>query len=88
VTQSTHPASAPTMSRADAAAHAAGSHVRSCPSPAAKAALARIEARFDVWFPKANGDSDPDMDEARRRVRENGRAIRAGLAEYREWVAA
>ena len=34
-----------------------------------------------------DGDSDPDMDEAYRRVRESGRAIRAGLAEYREWAA-
>jgi hypothetical protein len=79
---------APAMSRADRAAHAAGSYVRSCPSPDAKAALTRIETRLASWFPTATSDSDPDMDEALRRVREHGRAIRAGMREYREWVAA
>jgi hypothetical protein len=32
------------------------------------------------------GDSDPSMDEALRRVRDHGRAIRDGLAEYEAWA--
>jgi hypothetical protein len=34
-----------------------------------------------------DGDSDPDMDEALRRIREHGSALREGLAAYNEWAA-
>lgn len=37
------------------------------------------------WFPTA-ADHPSQEDEAVRRVRESGRALRAGLAEYREFV--
>lgn len=33
------------------------------------------------------GDSDPSMDEALRRVRDHGRALREGMAAYRAWTA-
>jgi hypothetical protein len=48
-------------------------------SPADKAAFASASY--------VRGDSDPNMDEALRRVRSHGAALREGMAAYREWAA-
>lgn len=72
------------LSVADEAAHAAASHVRPFLSPSGAAALDRLVRDTAGWA--SGSDSDPDMDEALRRVRSHGRALRAGMAEYREYV--
>lgn len=85
--KSTASTTAPVLSAADRDAHAAGSYVRPFLSPVGESALARLEARTSGWFPSASGGEDPSQeDEALRRVRESGSALRAGLAEYRDWA--
>lgn len=79
--------SAPALSPADRAAHAAGSYVRPFLSPVGEEVLDRLVLNTAGWFPAATGDGHPSQeDEALRRVRETGSALRAGLAEYRDWV--
>lgn len=86
--KSTASTTAPVLSAADRDAHAAGSYVRPFLSSAGSAALSRLEARTSGWFPvAAAGDSDPDVDEALRRVREHRDALREGLAAAREYAA-
>lgn len=79
-------ATAPSMSAADVSAHAASSFVRPFLSPVGTAALARLESVTAGWFPvAADGDYPSQEDEALRRVREHGNALRNGMAEYRAW---
>jgi hypothetical protein len=57
-------------------------------SPVGEQALARLVQETAGWFPVAAGGEHPSQeDEALRRVRETGSALRAGMAEYREYAA-
>lgn len=84
--KSTASTTAPALSAADRDAHAASSYVRPFLSPSGAAALARLESATDGWFPAADGDHPSQEDEALRRVRETGNALRAGMAECRDWA--
>jgi hypothetical protein len=62
--------------------------VRPFLSPVGEQALSRLEAETAGWFPVAAGGDYPSQEEeALRRVREHGSALRAGMAEYREYAA-
>ncbi|WUH94513.1 hypothetical protein OG900_33155 [Streptomyces sp. NBC_00433] len=62
--------------------------VRPFLSPVGEAALSRLVADTEGWFPVAAGDEHPSQeDEALRRVREHRDAIREGKAAYEEWAA-
>lgn len=45
------------------------------------------DPRLPIPGPRGPVDSDPSMDEALRRVREHGQALREGLAAAREYAA-
>lgn len=53
-------------------------------SSSATEALSRLESALAPEL--RAGDSDPFMNEALRRVRRHGSALREGMAAYREWA--